>query len=733
MTLGMLLIVLTSMSCSSEKDGGTGSINIAESERTIEIAAESTVATLHFSTNAVWSAKSSESWLTLDPSSGSGGTATVTLHTSSTNSGKEARRATITITCAGTTEEVYVTQQPSTVTVLNESDIQDFDKYYKPQEFSNMNMLRSDAKWSWVRSKQSEHFFVFWEDGFGSNPNSSDVPEELRVDIDDLLQKAEMFYKTNITKLHMATVGEGKSQLDKYKMEIYLLYQTEWLATGSGYDDVIGALWVNPSTCQPVGSTIGHEIGHSFQYQTYCDQILNGSPNDYSTGFRYGYEGSNGGNGFWEQCAQWQSYQDYPEQYFGDGWYSVWPSNCHRHFEHEWMRYASYWLQCYWTEKHGDTTLGNIWQKSKKPYDAIQTYQQLYCNNSWKTCAAELYDYAARMATYDVLGPRPYSAQHLTDYKTTFYTTSDGYYQVAYAQCPGCTGFNIIPLNAVAGKQITADFVGLELGAALAADDPGDYKGKQGDNTEVVIGQTRNYNKIGTTKGWRYGFAAYLSNGTRQYSDMFSADKGTATWTVPSGTQYLYMIVMGCPTTYLQSAWDEDERTDAQFPYKVKFTGTDLKGNYDIDPSQSVKDVTISIDAPCKTNIDSEYLQGTIDLTGYQELAQAFVMQPSEIVSKLKNVGTEPAEGTIVWANLESNGKYSYNSTANNGFWCDKSGNNVGWSDGYAYTEFSGLTISYGQYPKKNAAGDSYTLTPTLIYTKGGKQYKAAIKLKFKF
>ena len=28
------------------------------------------------------------------------------------------------------------------------------------------------------------------------------------------------------------------------------------------YDDVIGALWVNPSTCQPVGATIGHEIGH---------------------------------------------------------------------------------------------------------------------------------------------------------------------------------------------------------------------------------------------------------------------------------------------------------------------------------------------------------------------------------------------------------------------------------------------------------------------------------------
>lgn len=57
-------------------------------------------------------------------------------------------------------------------------------------------------------------------------------------------------------------------------MEIYLLYQSEWLATGSGYDNVIGALWVNPSTCQPVGSTIAHEIGHSFQYMVFCDYLL---------------------------------------------------------------------------------------------------------------------------------------------------------------------------------------------------------------------------------------------------------------------------------------------------------------------------------------------------------------------------------------------------------------------------------------------------------------------------
>ena len=43
-------------------------------------------------------------------------------------------------------------------------------------------------------------------------------------------------------------------------MQIYLLFQREWAAYGGGIDDVIGGLWINPSTCKPVGSTIAHEI-----------------------------------------------------------------------------------------------------------------------------------------------------------------------------------------------------------------------------------------------------------------------------------------------------------------------------------------------------------------------------------------------------------------------------------------------------------------------------------------
>ena len=213
--------------------------------------------------------------------------------------------------------------------------------------------------------------------------------------------------------------------LDKYKMQIYLLYQEEWLATGSGYDDAIGALWVNPSTCQPVGSTIAHEIGHSFQFQTYADRVqAQGVPNDYKSGFRYGFEGpdgaNNGGCVYWEQCAQWQSFQDYPEQQFTSYDYNVWLANCHRHFHHEFHLYASYWLQSYWVAKHGVDAYGKIWTDSRAPEDAIMTYTRLYNGNDYSKTREVLFDYAVRMATYDIDGVREYSNGFQNRYTPNF-------------------------------------------------------------------------------------------------------------------------------------------------------------------------------------------------------------------------------------------------------------------------------------------------------------------------
>jgi hypothetical protein len=207
----------------------------------------------------------------------------------------------------------------------------------------NNDYTNPESQWSFKRSKESEHWIVYWDKRFGDDPNASTVPSNLRVNVDDLLMKAEQFYATNVDKLKMADLGENKSRLDEYKMIIHLLYDDGWTAVGSGYDDMVGALWVTPSTCHPVGSTIAHETGHCFQYQVACDYRKSGVSNYTQRGWRYGF-GSNGsgGNAFWEQCAQWQAMQDYPSEAFGYHC-AVWLMNYHRHVCHEWMRYASYW------------------------------------------------------------------------------------------------------------------------------------------------------------------------------------------------------------------------------------------------------------------------------------------------------------------------------------------------------------------------------------------------------
>jgi hypothetical protein len=444
----------------------------------------------------------------------------------------------------------------------------------------NNDYMDPTTKWNFKHSKESEHFIVFWDSRFGDNPNASTVPSNLRVDIDDLLKKAEIFFNTNVNRLHMVELN-GPSRLDNYKMSIYLLYQTDWLATGAGNDNMVGTLWVNPSTCQPVGSTIGHEIGHSFQYQTYCDNILRGRANDYKSGFRYGYPGSNGGCGFWEQCAQWQSFQDYPSEainsYHRTG---VWVDNYNRHFEHEWQRYASYYEQYYWTEKQGITALGRIWNESVYPEDANMAYMRIFLNNNYDTLRTQLFEYAQKAATYDFDAIRAYVSTSTCDqYKLTTYATDDGWQQVSYHHCPQPTGFNVIKVKGSngsslpdVGKTVTFHIKGLPVGSALASGDPGNQV--NGDGKTVATVTNYNTTDIAGKEGWAFGFVAYMNDGSRQYGPMnlltTTNTEATASYTIPEGAKRVYVVVQGSPSEYRRCPWDDKETTDDQLPYEYK-------------------------------------------------------------------------------------------------------------------------------------------------------------------
>lgn len=745
-----------------------GDITSPTGELTKTIPWDETEASISFTANSAWTASVAEvgtraatsiSWLKITVPKGGAGDVKMPLLLSK-NDNETYREAEVTIKCGEKCVTVTIHQEanPDAVKMMDASSISNYSMYITPGTWNEGfekgpdYMLRSDARWSWWRMKQSEHFFVFWEPGFGDNPNAESVPEALRVDIDDLLQKAEQFYKTNVEKLGMATVGQGKSVLDNHKMQIYLLYQTEWLATGSGYDDKIGALWVNPSTCKPVGSTIGHEIGHSFQYQVSADKLFTGeaTPIDKAdgsqlvpAGFRYGFgENGAGGCAYWEQCAQWQSFQDYPNECFDqDAHYAVWLKNHHRHFNHEFMRYASYWFQYWFTEKHGIESYARIWKESKYPEDPLQTYMRIYCNNSLDALYKDLYAYSAHCADYDFKAVHQYKKEAAINYSTKLYK-NDGYYQVAYTNCPGTTGFNLIPLNVPASGKVSATLEGLAPGSALAAADPGTVVDGDGNAKSTV---TKYNSQSNTQQNYRYGFVAITKDGKSHYGEMHSGKKGTATYEVPANTERLYLCVLAAPDKYNRNAWDDDETNDEQWPYRVKFSGTDLLGNVTI-PEGAPTDVETSLEVSLDASSES-YPLHTFNLLNdgvMEKIAKAFKLQPSEIASATLEAGdvkaegfTGPADGKVAVGLTNPDGSVSYAYSANGiGFWIAEDGSAGVWGDGtkiYFEYDAGGYALTVGHKPGASEKGKTYTIKPTMVYNKGGKLHKAVITIKMKF
>ncbi len=620
------------------------------------------------------------------------------------------------ISCSDDKEDIIPEPDPeesdtetSEVVILDPANIQDYDKIYKPNDFKNVNWLREDARWSLVRSKQSKHFIVFWEKGFGTDPNAKTVPEALRVDIDDLLEKAELFFDINVNTLKFADTGVGKSQLDHYKMQIYILYQTEWLATGGGYDNIIGGLWVNPSTCKPVGSTIAHEIGHSFQYQVYADLLFSDEcANDFSRGWRYGF-GGNEGNTFWEQCAQWQAYQSYPTEAFESYNFTEYVDNCFRHICHEWQRYASYFIHYYWADKHGIDFIGKLWREAESPEDPIEAYIRIN-NLTTEQFNKEMYDAATHFVTWDIDAIRTNGSNFIGKQSYKFYTLSDGSYQVAYSHCPGTTGYNAIPLNIPeAGTVITTTFEGLQPGSFLASGDPGVCH---------INGSTVSVNKYNsgslTRAGWHYGYIALMNSGERVYTEMNKKGKMDVEYTIPEGCDKLWFVVLGAPKSYEAHAWDEDESNDDQWPYKVRFKNTNLLGSLDFTGNEQHENVTLTFDVSFTYSADT-YSGSTISLTTEELhlICKAFVLQPSEIAATMDSkIKFYAVEGTTEALNATT--------TANGyGHWYNANGDVCNWGvDGRVYSEYDASTYTFviGQYPGQCRSGDKYTIKQALVY-----------------
>lgn len=439
--------------------------------------------------------------------------------------------------------------------------------FYAPREFAGMDLDDDASRWSWQRSMETEHFFIFWEAGFGGDPGGEGVPEALRVDLAALAGAAESFWRLNARELGMLA---QPSRLDAYKMQIYLLCTEEWVAAGSGYDDMIGALWVSPAACRPVGSVIAHEIGHCFQYQVYCDQLLGGMADDGLHGFRYGH---GAGNGFWEQCAQWAAFEAFPGEAVTGADFAGWPENAHRAFEHEWTRYQSYWLPLYWTALCDGHTVSRLWRESRWPEDALGAYLRLYCDGDVNRLNAMLYDYAAHMAACDLPALRPWRGESIAARPAALYDAGDGWRQVGYASCPQEGGFNVVEIDAAPGATVSVEFEGLAPGSPLAAGDPGVWHAA-GDEAGVprAAGRTAAYNPSDLEPGWRYGLVTLMADGAVRYGEAHGERRGAVRAKVPEGAARVWLVVVGAADRVIPNPWDEDERTDFQMPYRIRIT-----------------------------------------------------------------------------------------------------------------------------------------------------------------
>ena len=185
-----------------------------------------------------------------------------------------------------------------------------------------VNLSDCSTQFCYDRSFQTDNWIVFWEKGFGTDP--SKASGTYKVDTAALKAVAEKSFATYIDTLKM--VVKGSSLTDKYKQMIFLLYQTDWAAYGSGQDEKVGTLHVDPAAAN-IDNVVAHEIGHCFEYMTGAD--VSGS------GWRWGF-GANGagGNGFWEQIAQWEAFKVYPDQQFTEVDFPEYVRSNHKHILH---------------------------------------------------------------------------------------------------------------------------------------------------------------------------------------------------------------------------------------------------------------------------------------------------------------------------------------------------------------------------------------------------------------
>ena len=439
-----------------------------------------------------------------------------------------------------------------------------------------------------------DHYVIFWSTSYGSKTGTVTTigSGDYLLNLTQMQQYAELCYD-NYISLGFLTPA--------HKIIILAYYTTEWEATGSG-QGAYGLLNISHASANPSANyyTYCHEIAHAYQY-------LGNQKNGGNAGFQYGdYYGY---VSYYECCGNWQAAQEYPELYFPQSM-GIYNKTTNLNWLHSWHCYQSYIFNDYFTEKCGQTTIGDIWTVNTNTQYADPL--EKYMHNTGATAEdvyREIFYAAMRTVTWDLtrwdnyLSAQGVSRDKYMDHRmgtqagangatTTPVTYSDTYYptastyqyvttnsssaihQVAYSSCPQSTGFNVIKLNvptSSTSRTVTTTFTALAPGASLASGDNKEYWcgsmwAKSSSQTKYNTGgltseANTTYNTYKSWRGFRLGYVTYKkSTGKRYYnfSDQVYCTGTSETsiniqFDVPSDVDSLYLVVSPALSSYLRA------------------------------------------------------------------------------------------------------------------------------------------------------------------------------------
>jgi hypothetical protein len=396
-----------------------------------------------------------------------------------------------------------------------------------------------DSEFSFKHSKATDNFVLFWAKEYGDDPLTNAVPNR-RFNVDEVLKESDRFYEYYVNTLKW--VDKDKSLATKYKFLLFVIGGSGGTAFGGSIDNKIGAFWTPATRINhgPYG-VVAHELGHSFQALGRADGAASFS-----------------GGSIHEMTSQYMLWQVYPEWMTFENYHLVaFMKATHLAFLHEDNQYHSAYPLEYWSEKRGVEFIGKMWREVKRGEDPVMTYQRL-TGLTQEQFNDEMFDAARRFVTWDLPRIEKVAAQYANQHVTSITRAPEGWYQIATNKCPQNYGYNAIKLNVPpAQTKVSLEFKGI-VGA-------------------------EGYHTVQPEKaGWRYGFLASREDRSRVYGDTFSKTPGTAQFTVPANTKFLWLVVTAAPTEHWihaasrgrGGATTTNTNANEQWPYSFKLSNT---------------------------------------------------------------------------------------------------------------------------------------------------------------